>query len=69
MGAICSILDGNDALILILTGGGKNLIYTFPAIIKRDLTIIIEPLKFIMEEQIDKLTEESMSLHSILILH
>ena len=55
MEAICSNLDGNDTLILIPTGGGKSLIYTIPAIIKRGLSIIIEPLKFIMEEQTDKL--------------
>ena len=55
MEAICSNLDGNDTLILIPTGGGKSLIYIIPAIIKRGLSIIIEPLKFIMEEQTDKL--------------
>ena len=53
--AIRSITDGNDTLVIIPTGGGKSLIYSVAAVIMQGLTIIIEPLKFIMEEQAEKL--------------
>lgn len=39
---------------LIPTGGGKSVIYTVPAVIKEGLTMVIEPLKFIMKEQTKK---------------
>ncbi len=58
MEAISSILRGDDTLALIPTGGGKSVIYTVPAIIQQGLTVVIEPLKFIMEEQTEKLREK-----------
>ena len=53
--AIRSITDGNDTLVIIPTGGGKSLMYFVAAVIMQGLTVIIEPLKFIMEEQAEKL--------------
>jgi ATP-dependent DNA helicase RecQ len=57
MEAISSIVRGGDTLALLPTGGGKSVVYTVPAIIKQGLTVVIEPLKFIMEEQTEKLRE------------
>ena len=59
--AIQSILQGKDTLTLIPTGGGKCVVYTLPAVLKQGLTIVIEPLKFIMEEQANKLREKQIS--------
>ncbi len=56
--AIQSILQDKDTLVLIPTGGGKSLIYTMAAVLKQGLSIIIEPLKFIMEEQAEKLRQK-----------
>ena len=58
--AIQSILQRKDTLTLIPTGGGKSVVYTLPAVIKQGLTIVIEPLKFIMEEQANKLREKQI---------
>ena len=58
MDAISSILRGDDTLALLPTGGGKSVVYTVPAIIKQGLTVVIEPLKFIMEEKTEKLREK-----------
>jgi RecQ family ATP-dependent DNA helicase len=58
--AIQSILQDKDTLVLIPTGGGKSLIYTMAAVLKQGLTIIIEPLKFIMEEQAEKLRQKQV---------
>lgn len=58
--AIQSILQGKDTLTLIPTGGGKSVVYTLPAILNQGLSIVIESLKFIMEEQCEKLRQKQI---------
>ena len=58
--AIRSITDGNDTLVLIPTGGGKSVVYTVAAVLMQGLTVVIEPLKFIMEEQAEKLRSKQV---------
>lgn len=41
--------------MLIPTGGGKSVTYTVAGILMQGLCVVIEPLKFIMEEQAEKL--------------
>jgi RecQ family ATP-dependent DNA helicase len=53
-------LQGKDTLTLIPTGGGKSVVYTLPAILDQGLSIVIEPLKFIMEEQCEKLRQKQI---------
>lgn len=53
--AIRSVLQCKDTLVLIPTGGGKSVIYTVAAVVMQGLSVVIEPLKFIMEEQTEKL--------------
>ena len=53
--AISSITQGKDTLVLIPTGGGKSVTYTVAGILMQGLCVVIEPLKFIMEEQAEKL--------------
>ena len=36
--AIKSILQGKDTLTLVLTGGGKSVVYTLPAVLKQART-------------------------------
>ncbi|XP_020626444.1 ATP-dependent DNA helicase Q-like 1 isoform X2 [Orbicella faveolata] len=59
--AIQAIVEGKDCVILMPTGGGKSLIFTIASIIKQGLTVIIEPLKFLMEEQVAALREKGVS--------
>ena len=56
--AIQSIMKQKDTLIKIPTGGGKSVIYTVAAVLSQGLTVVIEPLKFIMEEQVEKLRQK-----------
>ena len=56
--AIRSITDGNDTLVLIPTGGGKSVVYTVAAVLMQGLTV--EPLKFIMEEQAERLRSKQV---------
>jgi RecQ family ATP-dependent DNA helicase len=58
--AIQSILHGKDTVVLMPTGGGKSVIYTLPALVNQGLTVIVEPLKFIMEEQTEKLRQKQI---------
>lgn len=56
-----------NTLSIIPTGGGKSMIYWLSGAIKGGITIVVQPLIALMEEQADKLAEHgynSLLLHS-----
>ena len=55
--SIESVLLGKDTLALLPTGGGKTVIYTIISILTEPegVTVVIQPLKSWMEEQVSKL--------------
>ena len=64
---INTVLQGNDVLSLLPTGGGKSLCYQVPALAKDGLCLVISPLIALMKDQVDHLRRKNItafSLHS-----
>ncbi|VVB92183.1 putative ATP-dependent RNA helicase [uncultured archaeon] len=62
---ILDVLNGNDVLVLMPTGGGKSLCYQYPSLLLKGLTIVVSPLISLMKNQVDSLRSNGIAAEYI----
>jgi ATP-dependent DNA helicase RecQ len=57
---IRSLLQQQDSLILMPTGGGKSICFQLPALLQTGITIVVSPLVALMENQVQELRDKNL---------
>ena len=63
--AITHVLKGEDCFVTLPTGGGKSLIYILPAYKFHGVTIVVSPLKSLVEDQLRACTTHNIGASAL----
>lgn len=62
---IQAVLEGEDTLALLPTGGGKSICFQIPALIKEGICIVVSPLIALMKDQVANLKSKGIKAMAI----
>ncbi len=62
---IASVMEGNDTLALLPTGGGKSICYQVPAMMKEGVCIVVSPLIALMKDQVLNLRKRKIRASAV----
>lgn len=62
---IQSVLEGNDTLALMPTGGGKSLCFQVPTMVREGLCLVVTPLIALMKDQVENLRKRDIRAAAI----
>jgi len=57
---IHSVLEGNDTLALLPTGGGKSICFQVPALAQEGICVVVSPLIALMKDQVGQLQQKNI---------
>jgi ATP-dependent DNA helicase RecQ len=62
---VTAVLNGQDALVLMPTGGGKSICFQVPALAMTGVCIVVTPLIALMKDQVEQLRRRGISAAAI----